>query len=339
MKVYFAGPLFTLTERKVNRALAEYVANSVPGIEVLLPQDFKPEDSDEFEHGTLDCKAIFVDCAGGVVSADIMVANLDGCDSDSGTCWEVGYAYALKKPIIGVRTDYRPNQDGGLNIMLARCCTKVIHHLAFDENVNALARDVSRAIKALRQKAGGLKEAPQPASKADGKKLYWAGPLFTLTERKTNRALAEALKKSIPALEIHLPQDFKNGGKFNDRRAFGAIFKSNVEHIDSANLMVAVLDGCDTDTGTSWEVGYAYGKGKPVIGVRTDNREQQEKGLNIMLSRGCTSLVHRPDFDENLGALVKQIVAAVKSVIPGSGSESRKKSSKRAQNRRSRKRG
>lgn len=39
--------------------------------------------------------------------ADVVVANLDEPDPDSGTAAEVGYAYGLDLPIIGYRTDRR----------------------------------------------------------------------------------------------------------------------------------------------------------------------------------------------------------------------------------------
>jgi len=38
---------------------------------------------------------------------DIMLAILDGLDMDSGTCAEIGFAYALRKPIYGYRSDFR----------------------------------------------------------------------------------------------------------------------------------------------------------------------------------------------------------------------------------------
>ena len=34
----------------------------------------------------------------------------------------------------------------------------------------------------------------------------------------------------------------------------------------------AMLDGAQVDDGTAWEIGYAYAKGIPVIGLRTDFR-------------------------------------------------------------------
>lgn len=40
-------------------------------------------------------------------SSDVVVAVLDGVDIDSGTAAELGVAYEMKKPIIGLRTDLR----------------------------------------------------------------------------------------------------------------------------------------------------------------------------------------------------------------------------------------
>ncbi|MGC8648437.1 MAG: nucleoside 2-deoxyribosyltransferase [Candidatus Micrarchaeia archaeon] len=52
--------------------------------------------------------------------ADIILANLNGSDPDSGTCIEIGYAYALGKTVIGYRTDFRRMGDStsGINMQV-----------------------------------------------------------------------------------------------------------------------------------------------------------------------------------------------------------------------------
>lgn len=50
------------------------------------------------------------------------------------------------------------------------------------------------------------------------------------------------------------------------------------------------MDGADPDSGTSWEVGYAYGK-KPIVLVRTDMRRNAGSGgsgYNAMLTESAT---------------------------------------------------
>ena len=96
MKLYFAGPLFTLPERTWN---AEVVAAlRAAGHEVFLPQEKEPG---------LGAAGIFATDVGGIDWADGLVAITDGADPDSGTSWEVGYAYGCTKPIVLVRTDFR----------------------------------------------------------------------------------------------------------------------------------------------------------------------------------------------------------------------------------------
>jgi nucleoside 2-deoxyribosyltransferase len=47
---------------------------------------------------------------------------------------------------------------------------------------------------------------------------------------------------------------------------------ANRAAIDRAEAMVAVLDGADVDSGTAAEIGYAFGRGKLVVGYRGDFR-------------------------------------------------------------------
>jgi nucleoside 2-deoxyribosyltransferase len=63
---------------------------------------------------------------GGIDWADGLVAIMDGPDPDSGTCWEVGYAYGTKKPVVLVRTAFRDlaGTAGTYNPMMAESATK-----------------------------------------------------------------------------------------------------------------------------------------------------------------------------------------------------------------------
>lgn len=69
------------------------------------------------------------------------------------------------------------------------------------------------------------------------------------------------------------------------------IFDKNVEMMDKADTMVAVID--NYDAGTMFECGYFYSKGKRIITI-TDNYY----GINIMLSAAvaahCTEVSQLP---------------------------------------------
>jgi len=154
-----------------------------------------------------------------------------------------------------------------------------------------------------------------PASRQKGPaktlSLYLAAPLFTLQERRCNRQLARAIEAALPGATVVLPQDLKPHGRYNDPRAFGFVFKGCLEKLCASQCLVAWLDGPDADSGTCFEVGYAQAKGIPVVGVRTDFRLNQERGVNIMLSRACAAFVYRPSFDEDIEALAREISRAV----------------------------
>ena len=137
-------------------------------------------------------------------------------------------------------------------------------------------------------------------------KIYLAGPLCTQAERQWNRKLAAALMKLKPNLEIILPQDVEM--KFHDDSPdFAAIFKRNVESIESSDAIVAISDGSDSDSGTAWECGYAYVKGKAVIGERTDFRVSEDENLNTMLSQS-SNVVFQKSLDEDITKLSKKIM-------------------------------
>jgi len=111
--------------------------------------------------------------------------------------------------------------------------------------------------------------------------IYLAAPLFTAAERDWNAALAAALREA--GHELFVPQEKEEG------LDAAAIFAADVEGIDWAECLLAVVDGADPDSGTAWEVGYSYLK-KPIVMVRTDLRRTGSGGFeyNAMLRESAT---------------------------------------------------
>jgi nucleoside 2-deoxyribosyltransferase len=120
-------------------------------------------------------------------------------------------------------------------------------------------------------------------------KLYFAGPLFTAAERDWNVALCGALRAA--GHEVFLPQEQEPG------KDAPGIFSTDVGGIEWSDALVAVMDGVDPDSVTAWEVGYAYGRGKPVVLLRTDFRRFEGSGgsgYNPMLTESATIRVDLP---------------------------------------------
>lgn len=130
--IYLAGPLFTHAELEYNRELKNIMGKK--GFSVFLPQEDAEDASAEREKQNQEC--IFKKCLEGLNNSDIVVAVLDGVDVDSGTAWEIGYAFARGKSVIGLRTDFRTLSDGVVNLMV-------------EMSLDTLARDEEELLKVL----------------------------------------------------------------------------------------------------------------------------------------------------------------------------------------------
>ena len=121
--------------------------------------------------------------------------------------------------------------------------------------------------------------------------VYLAAPLFTEAELDFNRKLRDMIKSS--GFNVFLPQEDSNNIEDKKNRQ-KIIFDKNRKAIENSDLLVAVVDGTDVDSGTAWEIGYAYARGKPIFGLRTDFRTLGIEGtVNLMIERSvvlCSSI-------------------------------------------------
>ena len=117
-------------------------------------------------------------------------------------------------------------------------------------------------------------------------RVYLASPLFSEAERAWNLRIAALLRSY--AYEVYLPQEIGDTEAARGDDVHQEIFRANHTALDAADLVVAVIDGADADSGTSWEIGYAYAKGIPVIAIRTDFRNVGDhEQVNLMLEQSA----------------------------------------------------
>jgi nucleoside 2-deoxyribosyltransferase len=121
MRIYLAGSIFTPYERAFLDDCAGRLRGE--GFDVFVPH----------EHGLvgLDAtsEAVFAVDAGGVESADAVLAVLDGPAVDDGTACEIGLFHGLKqrdperKGVVGLLTDLRAERRGefATNLFVRGC--------------------------------------------------------------------------------------------------------------------------------------------------------------------------------------------------------------------------
>lgn len=147
-------------------------------------------------------------------------------------------------------------------------------------------------------------------------RIYCAGALFNLAEKRFNLQFSETLGSRLEDVEFVLPQE--RASQFLHREDWSVrMFEDCLQMIDASDVVLAILDGPDADSGTSLELGYAYARGVPVVGVRTDFRGGEDRGLNLMLSNVCHTLLLEPVDD--MEVLADRVAPALETLRPQRG--------------------
>lgn len=133
-RVFLSAALFTYAEREFNRHLAQALIEA--GYEVILPQDFEIEEHE---------REIFDQCVAGIQKADLVLAVVDGAETDAGVGFELGLAWARGIPIVALRTDFRrraETEHGGVNLMIQYGVSKLINSASdpFNSIIKVLER-------------------------------------------------------------------------------------------------------------------------------------------------------------------------------------------------------
>ena len=136
-------------------------------------------------------------------------------------------------------------------------------------------------------------------------RIYLAGPLFTTAERDFNVRLATRLRAA--GHDVWLPQEHPA-----KERTGKEIFEKDLHGLDGAEGVVAIMDGADPDSGTCWECGYAYARGKPVVLYRSDFRgsgDADDMPCNAMLIGAADARIELPlaTVDEAAAAINAQL--------------------------------
>lgn len=133
-------------------------------------------------------------------------------------------------------------------------------------------------------------------------KIYIAGALFSSSER-ANLESIDTLCKEL-GFSTYLPH--RDGGLFiRDDNNSASFFIADRDNIDTSEIIIAVLNGIDIDSGTSWEIGYGYSRKKTIIGYLEDIRiYNPNRQLNPMI---LNSLNHLADKIDSLKEILKTL--------------------------------
>lgn len=133
-------------------------------------------------------------------------------------------------------------------------------------------------------------------------KVYIAGKLHTNEETESLLNI-DKLCKSL-GLITFLPH--RDVGLLKNIKDVKRIFKGDItDGFKDCKLVVADLNGLHVGAGTAWELGYAYAKGIPAIGFKTD--ESPEEAIEYLSAILIGSMPIATSLDE-LKKMIKEII-------------------------------
>ena len=306
------------------KQLAEYY-----GFNVALPTstNYKLDSKDLRENA----QEIFRDLIDQVEKTTTIIADLEffrGCEPDSGTIFEIGWIYSKGGKCYGYTRDIRnmvvKNQkaklkdnkvvDGGeklhpyynLPFCPSLCASTKLVEGNFESCLKTLMQDINeeRRLSPFKN-VEDKREIVECVSEKKEKIVYLASPN---RYDESSKEYFDQLKskyekmgyKAISPLDNYIESD-------NEDPYFDTVvnFHNRLKLIDNCDYVVASLDGfhgLETNNDVSFECGYAYGKGKKLIGVLQDARTMREKipSLDNTGYDFCDNVIENFDYPINL---------------------------------------
>jgi nucleoside 2-deoxyribosyltransferase len=121
-------------------------------------------------------------------------------------------------------------------------------------------------------------------------KAYLAAPFFNQNERYIYARVIDYLRNA-EHLDLYVPMEHTIEDAWNLPNSEWAweVFKEDVRALDEATVVYVLNFGMYSDSGTAWEAGYAYAKGKRIVNILVN---QKDNVYSLMMINGSTALVN-----------------------------------------------
>ena len=121
-------------------------------------------------------------------------------------------------------------------------------------------------------------------------KAYLAAPFFNNNERYIYARVIDYLRNA-ELMELYVPMEHTIEDAWNLSNYDWAwkVFQADVEALDEAEIVFVLNFGMYSDSGTAWEAGYAYAKGKRIVNILVN---QENNVYSLMMIGGAHRLVN-----------------------------------------------
>ena len=129
--------------------------------------------------------------------------------------------------------------------------------------------------------------------------IYIAGPFSHDNERQALQEMINIVKNRFGFEDIYIPMEYKVLGDYQkldgtwnlENHVWAKeVFKNDIRHLNEATMVFALYTGHYCSSGSIWEIGYAAGKGIPVIAYIPD---WVQGDMSLMVMNGFKSRLHK----------------------------------------------
>ena len=157
-------------------------------------------------------------------------------------------------------------------------------------------------------------------------KAYLANGLFSIGDRYVNELLARELRAAIPEIELYVPQE---NDAINDKNAYAdslAIAAADLNSLKESDVLIAVIDGVEIDSGVAAEIGAFSMLDRPIVALFSDVRQQgrtNAKKIDALVADGTENqFIYRNLFVVGLikqnGVIASTVEEVVEAVLKAS---------------------
>ena len=126
-------------------------------------------------------------------------------------------------------------------------------------------------------------------------KIYIAGLLWEEKDRKKLEEIDKTCKEL--GFDTYLPH--RDMGVFTNGSS-KPFFERNKIEIDKCDFMIALLDWKGIGSGTAWDIGCAYAKGKKIIGIVEDLKSVNKEFRTCVMCVNSVKLIELKDLKKEL---------------------------------------
>lgn len=104
-------------------------------------------------------------------------------------------------------------------------------------------------------------------------KAYLANGLFSIGDRYVNEVLAKAIREAVSGIDLYVPQE---NDAINDKSNYAdslAIAEADLASLQQSDVLIAVIDGVEIDSGVAAEIGAFSMLKRPIVALFSDVRQ------------------------------------------------------------------